>query len=142
MVAPNKVDLFRPAVEGDSLPVGTDARPIATNGSPAEDSGAARQREKVFARLLLPANVELVAQRWTAEGWSGSFTYFGQEEFILRERRKGNIECEYRPYNRVKRELGEPKRRRTGAKTIDGASTPRSASSFTRSTRSAWCQAP
>ena len=76
MVAQKKVDLFRPIAEDDSLPTGTDGNPVETNGAPAESTGAAQQREKVFARLTLPPNVELVSQRWTAEGWSGTFTVF------------------------------------------------------------------
>lgn len=78
-------------------------------------NGEVQEREEVFARLVLPENVELVAQRWTQEGWSGSFTYFGEdgERFVLRERSSGTIECEFHPFNRVSGKLMKEKRRRT-----------------------------
>lgn len=121
MTTKKKVNLYRPVLASDSVSAGADGTPSGRTGGTVRRAGANHKQEEVFARLILPPNVELISQRWTSEGWSGTFRYFGQEEFVLRERRKGSIECEYRPYNRVKGELSESKRRRTGSKSIDAA---------------------
>lgn len=104
MTAERKVDLFK-KVEVE------------------EQNDEVQQREKVFARLTLMDNVELETQRWTEEGWSGTFKYYGKEKFILRERASGSIEIEYRPYNPVSGKLMKAKRKRTGETNIGKALT-------------------
>lgn len=43
--------------------------------------------------LTLPAHMSCAAQRDTAEGWAASFSYY-EQTCVLRERKKGSIECE------------------------------------------------
>ena len=71
--------------------------------------------------LELAPNLQLESERTTKEGCSATFMYFGVQNFVLRERSRGTMECEWRPYNRVSRELGDPIRKRTGKTRIDRA---------------------
>jgi hypothetical protein len=44
-------------------------------------------------KLTLPPHMSCVAQRETNEGWAASFRYY-EQTCVLRERKKGSIECE------------------------------------------------
>ena len=55
---------------------------------PGLEHKAARKVE-----LTLPAHMSCTAQRDTAEGWAASFNYY-EQTCVLRERKKGSIECE------------------------------------------------
>ena len=77
--------------------------------------------KRVWAVLELAPNLQLESERTTKEGYSATFKYFGVQNFVLRERSRGTMECEWRPYNRVSRELGDPIRKRTGETRIDRA---------------------